>query len=807
MSAFQSNNQENFERGSSEFRRIASRCRPELASNILLLKEQLFELIKNVNPLEIMVRIMRYSELICFNRALRVEKELEEQGFSSEDIDDNNAYLIPEFLQSSFIMLPSTYSSVDHQEIDEKRIMMVISICEQIIEEERLLTFFTSISDQEPNTDDARVVEEYLVEASSYLALRGRRYTVLERKFLSPLLGAQNELIESIFGVTSDQLIDGVLSIANSIAKGRSKAITDFGKQLEVHDPLDRDNPAVVSKYKTVINDEIRDLIERFAGAALYDVEKVAEWPASVIDSLSLHCYSGNDRNDSHEQFLDVNPCGVLPIAKKPFISINGKSYCFSYANLLDNFYRTLYKALKETITACASPITDKKTFEIKWKENQTEASESMAVDILQSLLPGSFAYRNVFHPTKGIEPTRKNLQECDAIISFDDCMLLVEVKGGSFCPTDPVDDPDNHIRSFKKLIESASVQAQSTLDYITRCDTIAPFFDKNGNQVMAISTGQIREYFKLCVSVDDINEFASKAEKLQFLSIPRDTIVLSLDDLLVYEAYFDNPLRFIHYLLQRREATGSPYIRLNDELDHLGLYIEWNQYPARVNALIAEEDVAINRVVFDGMRDNLNRWFEMQFIEPESDHSALRPKQPSHPMFDSLIESLGVIKDDPNRRIAACSLLDADEESRRTIGISLNQRANALWIPPNCVYECSNPTGKSAPISIFTEKVDSPNDISVCQSKTIAALLGKEEERRIMINLSIDCGQITKCSIWVFERACLSKQQIEAANPYINPLQEMRKTAIAKQLGRKIGRNEPCPCGSGKKYKKCCGK
>ena len=23
----------------------------------------------------------------------------------------------------------------------------------------------------------------------------------------------------------------------------------------------------------------------------------------------------------------------------------------------------------------------------------------------------------------------------------------------------------------------------------------------------------------------------------------------------------------------------------------------------------------------------------------------------------------------------------------------------------------------------------------------------------------------------------------------------------------RKIGRNEPCPCGSGKKYKRCCGR
>lgn len=27
------------------------------------------------------------------------------------------------------------------------------------------------------------------------------------------------------------------------------------------------------------------------------------------------------------------------------------------------------------------------------------------------------------------------------------------------------------------------------------------------------------------------------------------------------------------------------------------------------------------------------------------------------------------------------------------------------------------------------------------------------------------------------------------------------------KRTGKKIGRNAPCPCGSGKKYKKCCGK
>jgi preprotein translocase subunit SecA len=26
------------------------------------------------------------------------------------------------------------------------------------------------------------------------------------------------------------------------------------------------------------------------------------------------------------------------------------------------------------------------------------------------------------------------------------------------------------------------------------------------------------------------------------------------------------------------------------------------------------------------------------------------------------------------------------------------------------------------------------------------------------------------------------------------------------RNFGKRVGRNDPCPCGSGKKYKKCCG-
>jgi preprotein translocase subunit SecA len=35
---------------------------------------------------------------------------------------------------------------------------------------------------------------------------------------------------------------------------------------------------------------------------------------------------------------------------------------------------------------------------------------------------------------------------------------------------------------------------------------------------------------------------------------------------------------------------------------------------------------------------------------------------------------------------------------------------------------------------------------------------------------------------------------------------QQATRTVVAPRSVTKVGRNDPCPCGSGKKYKKCCG-
>jgi uncharacterized protein YecA (UPF0149 family) len=39
-----------------------------------------------------------------------------------------------------------------------------------------------------------------------------------------------------------------------------------------------------------------------------------------------------------------------------------------------------------------------------------------------------------------------------------------------------------------------------------------------------------------------------------------------------------------------------------------------------------------------------------------------------------------------------------------------------------------------------------------------------------------------------------------------ISPRRQSVRTPVTIPAAQQVGRNEPCPCSSGKKYKKCCG-
>ena len=59
----------------------------------------------------------------------------------------------------------------------------------------------------------------------------------------------------------------------------------------------------------------------------------------------------------------------------------------------------------------------------------------------------------------------------------------------------------------------------------------------------------------------------------------------------------------------------------------------------------------------------------------------------------------------------------------------------------------------------------------------------------------------IEEASVPESERAANMLAQLEA------DVYEKKENARGRSISDKVGRNDPCPCGSGKKYKRCCGR
>ena len=72
----------------------------------------------------------------------------------------------------------------------------------------------------------------------------------------------------------------------------------------------------------------------------------------------------------------------------------------------------------------------------------------------------------------------------------------------------------------------------------------------------------------------------------------------------MVYREYFDSPLIFLHFLKQRRQATQESKLALNDELDHLGMYIKHNMYCLQLNEYPDDAEIK-----FYGYREDLDEY------------------------------------------------------------------------------------------------------------------------------------------------------------------------------------------------------
>ena len=103
----------------------------------------------------------------------------------------------------------------------------------------------------------------------------------------------------------------------------------------------------------------------------------------------------------------------------------------------------------------------------------------------------------------------------------------------------------------------------------------------------------------------------------------------------------------------------------------------------------------------------------------------------------------------------------------------------------------------------------------------TMVGFLDGIDESLIVQNPIEEMDEDTEVNL-IFDKEKLYKNMVDAKADWLyglpmwdNIFDEDKKKALYREAkkantvikGKKVGRNDPCPCGSGKKYKFCCGK
>lgn len=489
---------------------------------------------------------------------------------------------------------------------------------------------------------------DYIVESYQMSFVRGNRYRFQQLKNIKVLLQPHSEELFKLYGVTSDDLLRGLQELEVSLSSGKVDALSQFCMESDITTNLD-DLGEYLKKIQFDPGNSLWTLFDKYFGVALYDVKQVTGWPDSFISKLSFELGELSTTDKKSNSDYDNWPFVDLPVQKKPFINIDGITYCFDYYNLFDNIYRVIQKIIKESDSSYAT----------KWALFQQEASENLVANMFRKLLPGSEVYLGNYYPD---ENHTKQYDENDILIIYDTCVLIIEVKAGSFTYTPAATDFQAHIKSLDALIKKADYQCNRTLNYINRCER-ANFYKTNSKKSdlkFYLDKKKYNYFFTFCITVDNFNAVEAKIDKAHFLNINSGTLAVSVDDLDIYTEFFDSPLIFLHYLKHRQAASNNSILYLNDELDHLGLYIKHNDYNGYVSSYVTDKE----QLVAFGYRRDLDAYFAGIHDD------RLKIEKPKQIVPERIMQILIFLesKQIPRRVDFANFLLDMSDKARRDL-------------------------------------------------------------------------------------------------------------------------------------------
>ena len=497
----------------------------------------------------------------------------------------------------------------------------------------------------------------------------------------------------------------------------------------------------------------------------------------SKIEGIDNYLFNfGLGLTECNESFKTIGDFNI--INSKPIIQLsNGKWFLPIFYLLTEAVYESPYYWMCED-----------NEYKSKALHNRGKVGEEIVCDLLRPV----FGTNNVFPSVKIKKNKEKTITDIDVLCLLGDKALCVQVKSKKMTLAARRGDVDALVRDFKGAFQNAYEQGLTCRDYLKSKECI--FLDESGNKLT------IPEYINDVYILGVTTENYPAIPYCSFVLLDKNEtnpnpLFLSVFDLELLAHYLKKPYDLLYYIKQR--TTLMDYFWADEEIIFLGYHLLhklWRDPEYHWKSLDSDFGSAIDRNYYPYKLGLLNKLP----IETDGIANAWHNAE-----FEQLCNEL-ISQNIPGAIDIIFALLDLDGKSRNNL-LKFIKQTKQKTQEDRGVHSFAMPADRQFGISFVSINTMSKDDLEIHTSAYahIRKYISRAD-RWLGLGSYPASHNIIDCfyydaSTWEYNE---EDEQLCA-----NFRDKHSTKFLSINRHKKIGRNDPCPCGSGLKYKKCCGK
>ncbi|MCK4377671.1 MAG: SEC-C domain-containing protein [Actinomycetia bacterium] len=513
-----------------------------------------------------------------------------------------------------------------------------------------------------------------------------------------------------------------------------------------------------------------KELIELF-------VIKKSDFDSDVDIQSFLNNFSISIKKGLNSQFKTIGNYNL--INSHPVIKLDEEKYFVPITFLL-------FEAIYE------SPFY----WMIKNKEYEDQAGNNrgrVGEEIAYAFLLKVFGENKTFKSVKIATKKGKDDTDVDVLCILGSKALCVQVKSKKLTTLSRTGNDEQLQKDFQEAVQDAYEQGLVSRSKILEKN--AKFIDENGNEIKL--SEEIDEVYIMGITTEN---YPSLAHQVHVMLDKKDNdpfpIILTIFDLDLLTYYLNDPYDFLYYIRQRTSLMD--YFKADEEMSFLGYHLKQKLWK------IPKVDGCLIATQFAQLVDR-NYYPLKAGLEVSGDGDTIKNRWKNED-FDRLCNQLKNI-DQAKITDIIFHLLDWSGNARKNL-VDLIIKTKQKTLSDGKTHNFSMPPDDSySPrVGVTYSSLNSDNAEELGKNLLTLCQVRKYKNKG---DVWIGFGSL-KNSYNMIDIVAFNDQKWE----YNEELEKMSKIILeGKGHGRyiriekKIGRNEKCPCGSGLKYKKCCGK